>query len=164
MTERRRDPYAILGVPRDASREHIARAYRALAKHAHPDLSAQPSSEMQDLNWAWGLLSNAGRRREWDGTHGRVSSASHWTEPGPSEREAPQRREEPYSAPWWTVSGEPWAGAGAPVVQRRAGIGCIAMMLLVLVMGGAVLMGGFLSGYQSPGGEPAQQSDVSEPD
>jgi hypothetical protein len=45
-------------------------------------------------------------------------------------------------------------------VQRRAGIGCLALSLLALVLSGSVLVGGFLSGYESPGDEPAQASEA----
>jgi hypothetical protein len=159
VTERRRDPYAILGVPRSASREEIARAYRARAKLAHPDVSGHPSLEMQELNWARNLLSDARRRGEWDRQHAGRTSAGHWAEPEPRVQPPPPWQT-PHANPAWTVSGEPWAGAGAPAVQRRAGIGCLALSLLALVLSGSVLVGGFLSGYESPGDEPAQASEA----
>ena len=34
---RLRDPYGVLGLPRDASQDEVKRAYRRLAKQHHPD-------------------------------------------------------------------------------------------------------------------------------
>jgi hypothetical protein len=97
---------------------------------------------MQDLNWAWNLLSNPARRSDWDRSHaGAGLASSHWSagggpapEPGPTE--ANWR-----TAPPWTVSGEPWAGVGAPAVAQRSGIGCIGMLLIALALGTFVLFG-----------------------
>jgi curved DNA-binding protein CbpA len=36
------DPYAVLGVPRDASAPDIRRAYRRVARRHHPDLNPDP--------------------------------------------------------------------------------------------------------------------------
>jgi len=154
VTERRRDPYAILGVSRHASREEIAHAYRARAKRSHPDVAGQATADMQDLNWAWDLLSHAGRRAEWDRAHAGRTSGSHWAEPPPSARAASPAWEQQYAQPGWTVNGEPWAGAGAPAVERRAGIGCLITAMLVLILSALVMFGGFLSGYESPGADP----------
>jgi hypothetical protein len=50
----KRDPYQILNVPRDADRETIEAAYRALVRQYHPDVSHDPdaTARMQDINWA----------------------------------------------------------------------------------------------------------------
>lgn len=159
MNDRARDPYAILGVPRNASREQIAHAYRARAKLTHPDLSGQPSSEMQMLNWARNLLSDTRRRAAWDRGHLAGASAGHWAESGPPVRPPSRAREGAYANPAWTVSGEPWAGVGAPAVEQRSAIGCLGVTFLVLLLSAFVLFGGFLSGYQSPGAEPADASE-----
>jgi hypothetical protein len=160
VSARTPDPYAILGVRRDASREQIARAYRSRAKRAHPDVSGEPSSQMQELNWAWNVLSDGRRRAEWDRDHGTPSSHRHWAEPDQSVRAAPGTWQGRYANPAWTVSGEPWAGAGAPAVEQRASIGCLGVGLLVVMLSAFVLLGGFLSGYQSPGGEPVEASET----
>ena len=63
------DPYATLGVARDASPLQVARAHRRLAKTHHPDLheGAQGSAErMRRINEAWVILSNPLRRAEYD--------------------------------------------------------------------------------------------------
>jgi preprotein translocase subunit Sec63 len=43
------DPWAVLGVPRDASREQIARAYRDQVKRYHPDRVADLGPELQQV-------------------------------------------------------------------------------------------------------------------
>jgi curved DNA-binding protein CbpA len=66
------DPYAILGLPRDASPHQVARAHRRLAKRHHPDLHAgaeavtEAAERMRSINEAWAILSNPVRRSEYD--------------------------------------------------------------------------------------------------
>jgi len=77
------DPYAVLGVARDATPLQVARAHRRLAKRHHPDLhegAAEAAEHMRSINEAWALLSNPVRRADYDravpsaGTPG----AGHW--------------------------------------------------------------------------------------
>ena len=60
-----KDPFAILGVPYDASRKELANAYRRLALAHHPDVSKSNGSIalMQEINWAYEVLSRPEKRR-----------------------------------------------------------------------------------------------------
>ena len=65
------DPYAVLGVARDASPLQVARARRRLAKRFHPDLhpDQEVSESMRRVNEAWFILSSPVRRAEYDRAH-----------------------------------------------------------------------------------------------
>lgn len=165
----RRDPYAILGVSRSATRAEIARAYRRLAKRTHPDVGGTPPTAMQDLNWAWYLLSDPRRRTDWDGSHAPAgTSGSHWSAPvgvppaaadrtGASRTQGTGSRTDDWrSPPPWTVSGEPWAGAGAPAAARRTGVGCTGMILMAVVLGAFILYGALTSRFPQSIDEPGQ--------
>ena len=89
------DPYAVLGVPRTATREEVARAYRTLAKQHHPDAGAPPSTTMARINEAWSILGSSSRRASWDEAHA-VVRAPHWAAAPPR---APQRPERPVAPP-----------------------------------------------------------------
>lgn len=77
------DPYAVLGIPRDASDQQVQRAYRRLAKRYHPDLhpDTQTSQQMRRINQAWETLSSPGSRAQYDAESARSRSASfgHWS-------------------------------------------------------------------------------------
>jgi len=62
-----KDPFAILGVPYDASRKELANAYRRLALAHHPDVSKSNGSIalMQEINWAYEVLSRPEMRRSY---------------------------------------------------------------------------------------------------
>jgi curved DNA-binding protein CbpA len=71
MTSReRRDPYIVLGVPRQASGEEIARAYRRAARATHPDSGGGGSAErFQAVSDAYEVLSDPQRRAVYDRSH-----------------------------------------------------------------------------------------------
>ena len=77
------DPYATLGLARDATPLQIARAHRHLAKRHHPDLheGADAADErMRRINEAWVILSNPIRRGEYDRAHPEAGTpaSGHW--------------------------------------------------------------------------------------
>lgn len=57
------DPYAILGVGRDADDETIVSAYRLLARRFHPDIAGETAtSRMMRINAAFDAIRTAERR------------------------------------------------------------------------------------------------------
>ncbi len=100
-----RDPYEVLGVPRNASVRQIRAAYVDRARRAHPDLVGQRGLDvMRALNEAWAVLKDADRRATFDVANGGSAAA-----PGSGEnafQDDPNR-------PFWTGAmgsppGRPW--------------------------------------------------------
>lgn len=64
-----RDPYAVLGLERNASAEDVKRAFRRLAREHHPDCNPdnpQAHERFQELNAAYQVLSDPERRARYD--------------------------------------------------------------------------------------------------
>jgi DnaJ-class molecular chaperone len=59
------DPYAILGVDKDASTGDIKRLFKQKSKTAHPDYGGSPE-EFGTLKKAYEILTDISKRRLWD--------------------------------------------------------------------------------------------------
>lgn len=77
-----KDHYKTLGVARDASDEDIKRAFRKLARKYHPDVASDPQSEamFKDVNEAYDVLKDPGKRAEYDNRQPRqeFSGSPNW--------------------------------------------------------------------------------------
>jgi DnaJ-class molecular chaperone len=63
------DPYAVLGVQREATQDEIRKAYRQLAKKLHPDLNPgdkQAEEKFKQVSVAYDLLGDAEKRARYD--------------------------------------------------------------------------------------------------
>lgn len=68
------DPYRVLGVPPDATRDEIARAYRQLVRGSHPDLQGgDPAApgRFREITGAYEVLGDPARRAHYDRQHPR---------------------------------------------------------------------------------------------
>jgi curved DNA-binding protein CbpA len=61
-----KDPYDTLGVPKNASKAEIKRAYKKAAQRAHPDRNGGNEDRFKELNAAHALLSDNGRREHYN--------------------------------------------------------------------------------------------------
>lgn len=64
-----KDPYKVLGLPKDASAAQLKSAYRALAKELHPDVNPGDTiveHRFKEVSAAYDLLSNAQKRQQYD--------------------------------------------------------------------------------------------------
>ena len=64
----KRDYYEVLGVPKDASKDDIKKAYRKLAMEFHPDRNKAPEAEekFKELSEAYAILSDDEKRSQYD--------------------------------------------------------------------------------------------------
>ncbi len=75
----RKDYYKILGVPKDADDATIKKAFRKLAKEYHPDTNggnAEAAKKFQEINEAYSVLSDEGKRKSYDEDKGEQSEAT----------------------------------------------------------------------------------------
>lgn len=98
----RRDPYRILQVQPDADPDVIGAAYRVLARKLHPDTSVAMDDaaerRMTDLNWAFAVLRDPVRRRQWESDRRRAppptihDAATHGAPRGPLDADGASTR------------------------------------------------------------------------
>jgi hypothetical protein len=71
------DPYAVLGVSRDATAAQIAQARRRLSRQYHPDVNSAPdaATRFEEVQRAFGLLSDPAARAVYDRASGHPGAA-----------------------------------------------------------------------------------------
>lgn len=111
---RHRNPYEVLGVPRDADEDAIRKAYRKLARKHHPDVNPGDKvaeEKFKDISQAYAVLSDPEKRRAFD-EFGEVALE------GGFDPEAARRAREAFGARFGRG-----AGAGGGGQTSRAGAG-----------------------------------------
>ena len=89
-----RDPYAVLGVARDATDDDLDRAFRSVVRQLHPDtrtpseLDADADQRLQELLTAYATLRDPIRRAAYD--RSRPATASNASALRPRVRHAPR--------------------------------------------------------------------------
>src|SRR5688500_7195420 len=160
-TQRIPDPYATLGVGREATASQLRTAYRRLAKRYHPDVhaDAHASEDMKRVNQAWEILSSPSRRAEYDtSTAARADQVTrgHWAG-------APRRAPTAHAAAtsWTAAYGARPVHAGAGTYVRDPASGAYAdsrsggapgpllgatllLIIPVAVLSAVILSGGIL--------------------
>jgi curved DNA-binding protein CbpA len=121
MTRLTTNPYATLGVRRDATAQQVRRAYRRLAKRYHPDLhpDAETTTRMGRINQAWEILSNPTRRARYDvdnPPHGPAGSG-HWS--SSPRRPSPAATAQGTRSPGWASAGGTGGYPGAGTWAQR---------------------------------------------
>ncbi|MFF9373162.1 DnaJ C-terminal domain-containing protein [Streptomyces griseoluteus] len=101
-----RDFYEVLGVPRNADRDEIQRAYRKLARKYHPDVNKDPTAEerFKEVNEAFSVLSDPDQRARYDRF-------------GEDFRKVPEDWEERVGAGAGAGGGFRWSTGGGPRAQ-----------------------------------------------
>ncbi len=64
-----KNPYEVLGVDKDFTKDELKKKYRKLAKKYHPDLNPdneEAKEKLQEINEAYAILSNDENRRKYD--------------------------------------------------------------------------------------------------
>jgi curved DNA-binding protein CbpA len=103
-----RDPFEVLGVPRNATTPQIRAAFIERARRAHPDIVGRRGLDtMRALNHAWDTLKDEARRAAWHAANGGPPGGRQATgTPAASEEQ----------------SGQPfWYGAHGPAPGRPSG-------------------------------------------
>lgn len=70
------DYYSTLGVPRNATKEEIKKAYRKLAHQYHPDKQGGDEARFKEINEAYQILSDEKKRAQYD-QFGRTFEGAH---------------------------------------------------------------------------------------
>ena len=104
-----KDPYAALGLTKDATADEIKKAYRKIARTNHPDLNpGDPAAEerFKDAGRAYDLLKDPEQRRRFDAGDIDATGAEH--APRGYYRDEARRPENPYTQSRAASGGDPF--------------------------------------------------------
>ena len=121
-----RDHYATLGIEPSADAPSIRAAYRALAQRYHPDKAdesdAEAVSRMVEINAAYHVLGDPGRRRQYDRQRQPQAQPQPHGPAGPAPAEQPTETTEAPPAPRRHPHGSRLRGTNARRYARRHGL------------------------------------------
>lgn len=98
------DPYKVLGVSRDATKEEIKKAYRKKGKEFHPDLhpdDPNATAKMAEINEAYDMLTNPEKYKKQEQNAGSYQRNPYGNTQG-----------NPYSNPYGNTQGNPYGNRG----------------------------------------------------
>lgn len=104
-----KDPYAALGLSKDATADEIKKAYRKIARTNHPDLNPDdPGAEarFKDAGHAYDLLKDPEQRRRFDA--GEIDSSGAEQAPRGYYRDEARRPDNPYTQSGSAPGGDPF--------------------------------------------------------
>ena len=172
-----KSPYKILQVSENAEPEVIKAAYKSLSKKYHPDIDSSRNAQekMKDINWAYSILSNSEKRKEWDisyirrtrkptETQSQKSSSAFRNDPRTRYQE---RYDEKYSPDQsWPKQSKPKKSPGPPTRKKKTDqpkypfLGRITLFIFIISLFVAVVLGISSINSSSP---PASSESVSIP-
>jgi DnaJ-like protein len=129
------DPYAVLGLPADATDAQIAQARRRLSRAYHPDVNSAPdaAARFDQIQRAFEWLSDPAARAEYDRTGSRLGAARMTYRRGPAAGPATETAPAPpprTSEPVRRASPVP----GRPAPARPAWAGPVAALLVLVTI------------------------------
>ena len=142
------DPYAVLGVARDAPVSEIRQAYVALARSTHPDIRGDDpdaAERMRRINLAWEMLSDADSRAAIDRSlRPPPSSQSAGPSPSPAAEPAARPYEDDFDVGQDGFDGDdrPLTGGNLPGWMRAGAPLAFVVGVFAVIFG--VLAGGFV--------------------
>jgi uncharacterized OB-fold protein len=90
-----KDPFEILQISHEAEREVVEAAFKSLAKKYHPDIDKTETAQekMKEINWAYGILKDDKKRKEWITRNPAPKTPTQRTQTKPQSEEKPKRHQ-----------------------------------------------------------------------
>ena len=141
------DPYAVLGVSRDAPVEEIRQAYLSLARRTHPDVrgdSPEAAEQMRRANLAWEMLSDAGSRAAIDRRLAQPPPSAPRGSATPARERAPRPGDDDdgFGLDDLDVDDRPMTGGDLPGWMRLGAPAAFVIGIFAVI--GGVMAGGFV--------------------
>lgn len=159
-----KNPYKVLQIASDAEPEVVDAAYKSLSKKYHPDIDTSPNAQekMKEINWAYSVLSNPQKRKEWDESQKNVESKK--SSP-PTQKTSTNRNEQSgQSNPTYVKKNHPrkQKTASSPPIRKEKGLnpGKSALIAIVILIIIPLCFFGFLNAQSTPSARNSNQSQI----